>query len=244
MVYKKTGKKSFKKFKKNYKKPKSTTSVTKELSTDIHFYKRSQIMTVSINRGTAVADPTTGNNTWSFSNQSTGGNGKFCLSNLSDYADFTTLYDQYKILGVKLAWYAPANSQSFTTADGGWVADTKDASGLLILHSYNDYDDGVSPTSLNQMVQSPYYKRSVLGAFKPVKRYCKPRSLQMLYDSAVTTGYQLGKKAWVDVTYPDVPHYGIKWMIEEPRSWTVGQDNAYMKLQLVVTYYIQFKDPR
>lgn len=157
----------------------------------------------------------------------------FKLNDLPGYADFTGLYDRYRIKAVKMT-FLPRISQQ--TVAGGVVAATQIAPpiGTCI-----DYDDANTPTDITTLQQYDSFR--IHHEFKPFKIFIRPRLASALYNGAVFTAYgNAPGKQWIDVASPDVPYYGVKWATTSYSAATTG--NQYW--DVLATYYVEFMNPR
>lgn len=127
------------------------------------------------------------------------------LNNLNGYTDFTTLYDQYKITKVVLKIMLTNNP------DGGTQINTTTVTGTNWypkLWYIPDYDSGSSET-LNSIRERQGVKCKILRPNSTFTIVIRPKVLVQTYRTAVTTGYG-PKSMFLDITAPDVPHYGLK----------------------------------
>lgn len=227
--FRKSNRRNFKKFpRKIYKK-----KYTKQ---KVFNFTRTQNVQVYLDRSNAGAEPDTAHNVWAFSNNS--GNpaveGTFKLADLPSYTEFTNLFDQYRICGIKWELGTYHNTSEVNVE---WETDLTNTEGHLVVHSVLDNDDSSLIYTIKNYNEYETYKRYILKS--KISRYFKPSVLCMAYKSAVSTGYITKYNQWVDATDSTVPHYGIKFLIEEPRQYSVGQDAEKLELQLRITYYIQ-----
>lgn len=166
------------------------------------------------------------------------------LDSLPDYTEFTTLFDRYKIVGMKLK-LIPFNTQSEV---GAAVSATYAQTGV-IWHGITDYDDANSaPTAtdvgINTLREYESYKvRNVLNG-RPVTQYCKPRIATAAYGASVFTRFANMKNLWIDANSSDVQHYGFKGIFEmSPNSAAINTTIAiFIKAEL--TLYFCTKDLR
>lgn len=125
---------------------------------------------------------------------------------IPSYTEFTALFDQWQLRGVELEIYWAKNAVDTVTAGH---------SGPALWHTL-DFDD-VATTTLAEMQQYPRVQLTSLtengGAvlrhsFKPV---CRVEA-----DANGSTAYlpQLDTNQWIDCTYPNVVHRGIKLYLE------------------------------
>lgn len=158
----------------------------------------------------------------------------FYLSQLPSYTEFTTLFDQYRIMAVKVTFYPPFNV-AFNTASN--VAEP-----VGEFYSVVDYDGGnTSTVTLATMTQYQNLRRTYFN--KPHTRYFKPRAYQYgVMDGASSFGgyTTMSHKSWFDVASPSIRYYGLY----------VGWDQSQVDLtrqttiRVTATYYLQFKQVR
>jgi len=152
----------------------------------------------------------------------------FKLSSIVDQNDFVNLFDRYKIVGVKLKIMYQAESAS--------------AGGLGVLPIFNyaiDNDDAAIPSSLNTIMSKQRSKSVVLTANRPISIYVKPKVAVAVYQSLLT-GYSSQSSQFINATYPDVQHYGLKTWINN--FYAPGGANNQITIQ--PTYYIACRDPQ
>lgn len=152
----------------------------------------------------------------------------FKLSSVIDSTDFTNLYDRYKINGIRLKIMYQADSAS--------------VGGLGVLPIFNycpDYDDAAVPSSLNAVETKQKARSIILTANKPVSIFVKPKVASALYQSLLT-GYAVSKAPFINSTYPDVQHYGLKTWINNFYA-PAGANN---QITIQATYYLSCKDPQ
>lgn len=156
----------------------------------------------------------------------------FKLSSVIDSSDLTNLFDKYKINGVKLKIMYQADSASV----GG--------SGVFPIFNYcYDGDDATIPTSLNQVESKAKARSVVLSANKPVSIFIKPKVASYLYSTvsgAPVPGYSVTKAPYINSTYSDVQHYGLKTWINNFYAPT----NANNQITVQTTYYLSLRDPQ
>lgn len=159
----------------------------------------------------------------------------FSLSQLPNNTDFTNLYDQYKINGVKLS-FVPKASESLISPLSGVTAPL----GFGRLMTVIDYDDANAPGSENDMLQ--YGNVKITAPMQNHSRYVKPMILRSLYQSTTSTGYQPTRGGFVDVANPTVPHYGIKVYASAPSI--SGATASSITYSVYATFYLTCKNTR
>lgn len=143
------------------------------------------------------------------------------LGQVPNSSEFVALYDQYKICGIKWT-LMPRTTEAGVTTNSGVVG------------SVIDYDDSNVPTATDQLAQYQNFRMTRGNMIH--KRYFKPAISQLMYQSGVINAYGPKKGAWIDITYPDVPHYGLKAVIQ--------QTDSVLTYDLKVDYYLAFKNVR
>lgn len=128
----------------------------------------------------------------------------FTLGQIPGIGDFTGLFDQYMITYIKLKFY-------LTTDPGAQTAST-----AIMPRMYwcKDYDDTTAPTSIDILRERNDVRTAVLRPDRPIVVKLKPSVLQEVYRSAVATTYAPKWKQMIDMTQTDVPHYGLKYAID------------------------------
>lgn len=155
------------------------------------------------------------------------------LASLPNASEFGNLFDQYKITGAKFE-IAPLTSEGILSPNIG----TTNQLGFAPLHTVIDYDDSTPPVSLSQMLEYGSHKQTM--AHQKHVRYIKPKVLQEVYRSAVSTGYRPISSQWVDMSYNDVPHYGLKVYAEPPQTTSL----ASITYSVYCTLYFACKNVR
>lgn len=162
------------------------------------------------------------------------------LDQVPEYAEFTALYDYYKIALVvyRITWLS-TNISTIETDNNGDM-------GAPYCYYYIDRDDvtahAASASGLNEMRAVSRCKRFT---FTPDRRQLnikfKPNTLSEQYRSGVATGYAVDFNKWLDTAQPGMPYFGTKLMFYTPSSGTPSSSNYF---ELEATYYMRFKSPR
>lgn len=143
----------------------------------------------------------------------------FTLSQVPDYTDFTTLYDQYKIKAVKCTLIPRHTEVGLGTITQG------------NMWSVLDYDDSAIPTSLDALLQYQNTKRTRMN--QTHSRYLKP-----MVGTALAGGSTAPKRnQWIDATNSGVEHRGIKF-------WFDQRGTAPVTYDVQIKYYLAFKNVR
>jgi hypothetical protein len=140
------------------------------------------------------------------------------LSVLDGYTSFTSLFDQYRIVGCR-SKFVPGNSGTNAGAT---------------IYTAIDYDDG-NTTSTASLVEYDTLKIAPSSAY--FERSYRPKLAMAIFQNSVATGYGSSmSNQWVDSNYPSVPYYGLKYAIPA--------NAAPASFQLLTTVYLQCKNQR
>lgn len=146
------------------------------------------------------------------------------LSQVPNFGEFTALFDQYKIMGIKWRFSPRANSAEAGTNQG-----------LVKFMTAIDYDGapaGASAPVMTDLLQ--YESLKVTSSNREHVRYVKPRIASTVYNTALTSGYS-ARTAWLDCENNAVPHYGLSYVLQQLPAGAQSYD-------IQVTYYLAFKN--
>lgn len=178
----------------------------------------------SLTVGTATAD--------TLNTQQVGGAVVFKLNSATDFGDFAQLFDRYKITGVKLKFLYQSNIANSDSTSG--------SNALPLLNYSFDADDADVPTTLDDVQRKQYCHQKILNGNYSFSIFLKPRILKEVYQSALGTGYNSAKATWLDCNNSSIPHYGLKFWIN---NWCPGA-TKFHQLTIQPTYYLALKDTR
>lgn len=138
---------------------------------------------------------------------------KFTLDSVTNYTELTTLYDQYRIRSVTMKFHLVTNPDRLTTPG------TDPASNYLAPPNYpklwyvRDYDDSsaVTLTTLREMGKAKF---KVMKPNSVISVRIRPAVLTQLYRTDLTTGYSPSWPKKLDCSQSNIPHYGLKWIVE------------------------------
>jgi hypothetical protein len=134
-------------------------------------------------------------------------------------AEFTTLFDQYRINYVVLKFMC-----------GTLETNSTDNATMTIAC---DYDDGNAPTNVSDLFQ--YDNCKIYSYGKDINVKLKPRIAMAAYGGAFTS-YANAGGMWLDVASPAVEYYGVKACLT--------RCNAQCTYRIYATYYIELKSTR
>lgn len=128
----------------------------------------------------------------------------FSLNDLPSYTDFTNLFDQYSIVGIKYRFVCTqdpgVNSQTTAARQGSFP----------YIKWVHDHDDSAGATE-TQLQQYPRMHEHWFGESNKVTRwfYLRPAVATQAYGT-ISNGYVAKWKQYLDCGYPGTPHYGLK----------------------------------
>lgn len=150
----------------------------------------------------------------------------FRLSDLPAYGEFQNIFDQYRINWVDYIFVLKSPVTAGTP--------------LPILYYAEDHDSDTAP-ALADIVQAQNVQIITFGTNRTmVKLRVKPNALRQVYRSALTTGYERAPNGvWLDCySAYDVPHYGVKYFIQNYNSTTADANI----IDVVLRYNVSFKE--
>lgn len=157
---------------------------------------------------------------------------------MPDYADFTGLFDQYRIDKVEVRLIPAYADGGITTTSQSWLP--------TIVHAIDEDDSNAASNLVLQQYGSAKYTQltSSGGEIKPLRVFT-PKCDVAVYRTGATFAYgSLTDKAkWIDVAYPDVPHYSFKAALD-PVSVAIGANLTIAPINIVVKYHMSFRTVR
>lgn len=155
----------------------------------------------------------------------------FQLAALPAYTDFTNLYNQYMITGVKLTFFPYVNSQNISQAT------TTSAGQFFYLR-----DDSVY-AGFSDVANAMTYQgvKCVEGSRRPFSVYCKVRPF---WDApadaqpAVNGFSTMRNNNWINSNAPTVGHLGFRWL------WDFALPlipTSQFHMHVMCTYYVKFR---
>lgn len=170
-------------------------------------------------------------------NLATGLGLSFQLSDLPNYTEFTALFDQYKIGGIKYRWVVN-RSPDYGGAVVSNVYNTAVQGTYPRIMWVHDYDSYTAPANFAELQQYPKMKEVYLTPDRPYTKwfFFKPARANVEFESGVNSAYSPTWKGFVDCASDTTPHAGI-------RTFYDGLNNN-MQLRLECWYYLVFKNVR
>lgn len=158
-----------------------------------------------------------------------GGALQFMLSHVSNVSEITNLFDNYRIRGVKVTVTPGFNSAEVVTTMN-----------IPTMHYAIDTDDAAVPSTRIAVQENSTCRSRRLDS--PFSIYIKPRAQNVIAAAAGSVaGGMLPAGQWIDTASQSIPHYGLKFWIDEfPTAATAGANKAIIKF--TVTYYLECKN--
>lgn len=159
----------------------------------------------------------------------------FTISQLPNYAEFTPLFDQYRIrtviLKVRLVSPPEANNTPILQQYYPDIACTV------------DHDDNNTVTDMETLWQYGKCKRGILKPNLWFTYKCHPTAALQLYRTATTTAYAPAKSTmWMDLAQTDMPYYGIKVGVD---ATSIGSAQSFnMQIEVHCVMVCEFKNAR
>lgn len=174
------------------------------------FYKRSA---VRLNTHSFIRYASTKTITLAAGTAGIGGAYTFKMDDIINKAEFTALFDQYKITRVELIF--KLHSNPYEWADIQYTGSAMQYAPITwpTIYLCNDHDDDNTPT-LSELKERPRTKRFILRPNNFLRWSCRPTVLNQLYRTVATTGYAPKWNQYIDVANTDVPHYATKYFID------------------------------
>lgn len=138
----------------------------------------------------------------------------FTLDQTYGYADFTALFDQYRIDEIEATFTYSRNS-----SEQGPSANPD----LPIMLITPDFDD-VNTVTYDEILQYGTVQTKRLD--QPFTIRFKPRLAKGAYAAGVFSSFTSEKPCFIDLSSPSVQHYGLKWVIIQPNPSASGTEKA------------------
>lgn len=152
----------------------------------------------------------------------------FRLSQVSSPLDFTTLYDQYKITGVKVTFMYQISEAGTTGA------------GVLPTILYSTDDTDATPPTYSALRQKQSVKQRILTANRPFSIFLRPKRAAALLNSTFTTNSIVNSSGYIDTASSTADHFGLKFSLNN----LYGTTAVAAQLEMKLTYYLSFKHPQ
>lgn len=157
------------------------------------------------------------------------GGHSFQLSDIPNFAEFTALFDQYKICAVKVRVIPTQNvTQAAPTSVTAFNFGVRYA--FVI-----DYDSSNSLGSFDDAREFGTVK--IKQITKGMTRYFKPRVKSANENDSSTIVASGNRRTWLNTALTNIPHYGMRVIIEQLPAAGINVD-----LQFETTVYLAFRN--
>ena len=170
---------------------------------------------------------------------------EYLFQNIINPNDFADLYDRYMITCVVHKFRLVNNPNAIGYTNTNVLYGTNQGTNMTNwypkLWYCPDYDDSSTET-LQELQQRAKTKCMVLQPNKQYKIVVKPAITIQTYRTTTTTGYAPKWKQWIDMGQRDVPHYGLKFVVD-----TSAQDPTDVQpfiVEYTTQYFFKCKDVR
>lgn len=161
----------------------------------------------------------------------------FTLDQCTNYANFTAIFDQYRINSVTVymySCYGLTQSKTLNTVGAGDIATAIPRIAYCV-----DYDDSTSPTDFKDVLTRQGSKQRMANK-NIVCKINRPAKLMMVYETVSSTGYKIDRgRQYLDCGDPAIPHYGFKYCFDN-----VAQSDYQWGYKYTVKFNITFKSKR
>lgn len=152
---------------------------------------------------------------------------QFRFADIQNHTEFSALFDQYRLNMIIVRFYLKIDPS----------AQVSGAATFPKLYYRADYDDANTPSGLPELRESNRTVIKVMNPNYPVTIKIKPAVASALFQSLATTAYSAKWKQWVDILNSSVPHYGLKYAIDD-------LTNSNYRVDIEHIYYFSMRDQR
>nr|AGG39827.1 capsid protein [Diporeia sp. associated circular virus] len=137
----------------------------------------------------------------------TTGSFTFQLSFVQNYNTYVQIYDYYKINKVSLKFYpVTADNRDYSSSTPNL------AQNLPYFYTCIDRDDNTAPFDAAEV--RAYGNSKTRHCNRPFTMNIKPSVLSVIYNSITSNAYKITPSTKLDLGYPFVPHFGIKYAMD------------------------------
>lgn len=160
----------------------------------------------------------------------------FAFNDVATSADFSALFDQYRLTGVRVDFTFLNN---VAQVGGGLTTGTNAVGILPDVQCFADEDDNTIPNASEVAQRMDLWKARL---DKPFSVFLRPKVAMAVYNG-VTDGYAaMTREPWLDLAYGGIPHFALKGVIHN--VWLGPQSAGNWILQLDAKYFFAFRSVR
>jgi len=161
------------------------------------------------------------------------------LADIPNVAEFTVLFDQYKLTGIKYQIKMVPNPDA--NYKPGSTTTLNPVNYFPTIWYCADFDDNNTQT-IAQIKEFERVKHKVLRPNQELNIFVRPKTLTQQFRTATTTGYAVDfKPHWLDMAQTDIPYYGLKAVVDM-EGFSSSTDTMYLKIN--AKYYFKCKGTR
>lgn len=164
----------------------------------------------------------------------------FALSETINNSELTVLYDQYKIMGVKVYFKLCTNPDGIHT-NPNIIGGTSQTQNMFPKIWFSRDYDNISTETVDELRQRNTTKCKILRPNSFVSFYIRPALRNQVYLDGVTTATSPMWGQWLDCSSATVPHYGFKAAFD-CESFAVN--GSPYQIRVEYKYYLKFKNAR
>ena len=165
------------------------------------------------------------------------------LNQLPGYTDFTNLYRQYKITGLKVIFYPASN----TTLAGETRADAPSSNNAVLIRVMKN-QTGIaigSGSTISDWNQVQAKKQWMMSQNKPTSLYCPLKQSVPVKEGVLIGGSEeeaVISPKWVSTNNANVTHLGLNIRFDSLNGMALQQDDdMWPGFRIVVKYYLKCK---
>lgn len=165
----------------------------------------------------------------------------FSLNDIPNVAEFTNLFDQYKLNAVMFQIKMTNVPENINAPNGNSV---NYGNFYPTLWYAPDHDDNNTRT-IAQLKEYDRARHKTLRPNKEINILLRPSTLQGVYNNSTIFGYACNfKKPWLDMAYPSMPHFGLKFAIDFEGLTTAATTAQAFQFKINAKYYFSCKNTR
>jgi len=158
----------------------------------------------------------------------------FKLNDLPNHADFTSLYDMYRIDLIEAIWeLTPLVPPALVT---------KTSNIMPVILAWSDQDDAAPPTTLAAVNNIARVERLELSEANPaIKRSFLPYVALGVFGATTNNAGASVRAGFIDCAFDAVHHFGVKFWVKNFNTTTVANTGA--GLQVSFRYHLTMRNP-
>jgi len=161
----------------------------------------------------------------------------FSFSDLSDASSYTGIFDQYRIVGVRVTF---VQRQNVVRQDGSSTVQNTAKYAFIC----TDMDDATAPSSMDTLQGYANCKTWKMLEQNSFNVFLRPQLSNAAWAGGTFSGYTSGKGGyrgpWCDSNNTGIQYYGVKGGIQLQGGVTEGE----FTVDVIAKYYIQLKGQR